>query len=427
MTDVTPPDPALSPDGPADRARIDPPPPKRVDALPVLYVVGFLILAASVIYLWQHPNLPKGAAQEVARVNTLQSQIDALSARVNGVESKPVPATPNLGPLETRVASLEREVATGPASLAQLQARVAALEARPLPTPPPDLRLIEERVAALDARPQVDLRPLDLRLAGLEAKPPVDLKPLESRIAALEGKPPVDLRPLETQVAALNAKPPVDLRPLETQVAALAAKPPVDLRPLQGQVAALSQKEGEDAAALGKRIDTVEAAEKATDAQVISVSARAQMAGKLQGVSAALNAGQLLGEIPGAPPALARYAHTAPPTEAGLRLSFDAAAAEAHRVSQPAISEGQPLLDRMWTRAQQAVTVRRGDQVLVGDPIEGVIAHARQALDAGDLKGAVTALDGLAGPAKAAMADWVSQAQGLLAARAAIGEMAARG
>ncbi len=134
-----------------------------------------------------------------------------------------------------------------------------------------------------------------------------------------------------------------------------------------------------------------------------------------------------MGEIPGAPPALARFAHDAPPTEAGLRLSFDQAADNAHRVSQPAITDNQPLLNRMWTKAQQSVTVRQGDRVLVGDPIAGVLAQARQSLDAGDLVGALKALDGLAGPAKEAMSEWVAQARSLIEARAAIGELAGRG
>ena len=439
MTDDTTPIPSSghSTALPPERARIEPPPPpKRLDALPVLYLVGFVILAASLIYLWKHPGLPRNAAQEVAQVDGLRGQISALQARLAALEAKPAPAAPNLAPIEARLGELERREAASPASLAVLQGQIAALEAHA-------------------AQPGPDLRPLEDQIAKLQAVPPIDLKPLEARLAALEAKPPVDLRPLEARVAAIDARPPVDLKPIEGRLGALEAKPPVDLAPLQQRVDAVAQKEGQDQAALAKRLDaaeaadkqtdaalasigaaakqtdqrvaSIEAAEKQTDARIASVAARAEMAGKLQGVSAALAAGQRLGDVPGAPPALARFAHAAPPTEAGLRLSFDAAAADAHRVSQPAITDNQPLLSRMWTKAQQSVTVRRGDEVLVGDPIEGVLAHARTELDAGDLAGAVRALDGLAGPAKAAMAGWVGQAQSLLDARAAIGELAARG
>ena len=360
----------------SERARIDAAPAaKRLDALPVLYVVGFVILSAALIYLWKHPSLPQNAAAEVERVDTLHQQIDALTAQVAALQTRPVPAAAELGPLNARIGELER---------------------RPAPVLP----------AALN------LAPLEARLAGLEGRPaaaPVDLKPLESRIGTLEGRKPVDLGPLEGRVAALEGRKPVDLGPLTQR--------------LDG----LGQKEGDDLAALGKRVDQVEAAGKQTASGLAAIAERAQQAGRLQAMSAALAAGQRLGDVPGAPPALARFAHDAPPTEAGLRLSFNTAAVVAHDASQPAIAGDRPLLDRMWGRATQAVTVRQGDKVLVGDPIAGVIEHARQALDAGDLQGAVSTLDGLAGPAKAAMAGWVAQAQSLLDARAAIGALAARG
>ncbi len=411
MTDDTTPTPAIPPSIQAERARIEPsPPPKKLDALPVLYLVGFVILAASLIYLWKHPSLPRGAALEVAQIDTVRSQISALQGRVDQLDARPAPAAPNLAPLEARLAELERHAASAPVvNLGALEGRLAAVEARPVAQPPPDLK------------------PLETRLAVLEAKPPIDLRPLEAEVAVLAAKPPIDLKPLDTRIAALEAKPPVDLKPLDGRLAALETKPPVDLGPLQQRIDAMSQKEGQDQAALAKRLDAAEASAKQSDLKIAAVASRAQMAGKLQGVSASLAAGQQLGDVPGAPPALARFAHAAPPTEAGLRLSFDAAAAEAHRVSQPSATGEEPLLSRMWTRAQQSVTVRRGDQVLVGDPMEGVIARARQELDAGDLAGAVKALDALSGPAKAAMAGWIGQATALLDARAAIGELAAQG
>jgi len=89
--------------------------------------------------------------------------------------------------------------------------------------------------------------------------------------------------------------------------------------------------------------------------------------------------------------------------------------------------EDKPFLDRLWTRAQQSVSVREGDRVLLGDPVAGVIAKARAALNGGDLAASLTALQALSGPPKAAMADWIGQAQGLLDARAAVAQLAAHG
>ena len=79
-----------------------------------------------------------------------------------------------------------------------------------------------------------------------------------------------------------------------------------------------------------------------------------------------------------------------------------------------------PFLQRMWQHAQSSVTVKAGNTLVVGDALSSTLAHARQLLDAGDLAGAVAALDGLSGPAAQAMAPWRSQAQSLLDARTAL-------
>ncbi len=372
---------------PGERARIEPSPPqKRLDALPVLYLVGFVILAASLIYLWKHPGLPRDAALEVVRMDSARQQINAIQARMDKLEAQPTAAAFNQAPLE---------------------ARIAAVESRPVP----DTKAIETRLGAVESRPALmtDPGPIERRLAQLEARPPVYLEPLGARIAALEAKPPVDFGPLQSRIVALEAKP------------------PVDLTSLQAKLDATAKQAADEMAALARRLDAIDAQMKQTAASLAATSEKAQRAGKLQVAAAALAAGQKLGDIPGAPAALTRFAQAAPPTEASLRLSFDKAADAAHKASQPVASEDQPLLSRMWNKAQQSVTVRQGDRVLVGDPIAGVLASARQSLDAGDLAGAVTTLDGLQGPPKAAMADWLSQAHALLDARAAIGDMAARG
>ena len=71
------------------------------------------------------------------------------------------------------------------------------------------------------------------------------------------------------------------------------------------------------------------------------------------------------------------------------------------------------------------MTVRQGDRVLVGDSAAGVLARARNALDAGDLAGAVAAVSTLSGPPAAAMAGWRADAQAVLDARAGLAAMAA--
>lgn len=295
----------------------------RIDVLPVLYLIGFLILAAALAYLWRHPA---GTEQQGQRVESLSERLeearrrsDALAARLDALEARPMPA---------------------PVSLAPIESRLAALERRPVPAPP-------------------SLAPLESRLAALEARPAVDVAPLSQRIDALQARLGTDEAELRRIAAGLDA-----------------------------------------------------------------IAGRAARLGRIQAAAAALTAGQPVGEIPDAPPALARFAHEAPPTESGLRLGFEQAAAAASRASRPA-TEGLSFLGRMWARAQSMLTVREGDRVIVGDPAAGVIQHARGQLDAGDLAGAVRTLqDGLSGPARAAMAAWLDQAQALLAARAAIATLA---
>ncbi|MDJ0389960.1 hypothetical protein QMO56_17775 [Roseomonas sp. E05] len=145
----------------------------------------------------------------------------------------------------------------------------------------------------------------------------------------------------------------------------------------------------------------------------------------------ALEAGRPLGHalstLPeDVPPALRRYADTAPPTEASLRLAFEDAAREARASSQPS-GEGQSVWESAANRLGNLVTVRRGDNVVWGDPAGSQLEAARRALDAGDLRGAVKQVEGLPDSAKAPMQDWLDRAHGLLAARDALQQLRAGG
>ncbi|HEX5326561.1 MAG TPA: mitofilin family membrane protein, partial [Acetobacteraceae bacterium] len=81
---------------------------------------------------------------------------------------------------------------------------------------------------------------------------------------------------------------------------------------------------------------------------------------------------------------------------------------------------------RLWQRAQGLISIREGDRVIVGNPAAGVLDEAQTRLDAGDLAGAVAAVSKLTGPPAQALADWLAQANALLAARAALATMAAQ-
>ena len=160
-----------------------------------------------------------------------------------------------------------------------------------------------------------------------------------------------------------------------------------------------------------------------TEQQNARIGERATRLALVQTAQAALAAGEPLGDLPGAPPAISRFGRTRPPTEAALRLAFPDAAARAVAASKPS-TEGETIGQRMWQNARALVTIRQGDRVLVGPPAAETLGRARDRLDAGDLAGAVAALGSLDGPAAQAMADWRDQAQALLDARAALAGMA---
>jgi hypothetical protein len=267
------------------------------------------------------------------------------------------------------------------------------------------------------------LAALEARLARLEQRPAAamptgqapDLGPLTARVAALEQRQVPNLGPLESRIAAVEARPPADSQ-MAGRIDALSARADALETALRTAQSDLTRRLDADDA----RIATAER----NASQISALADRVGRAARGQAAELALNAGQKLGDIPGAPPALARFAAAPPPTEAALKLAFPPAAREALAAARPP-TEGKPLLARLWAETQDLVTVRQGDRVLVGDPAAGVLERGRTALDAGDLAGAVAAVGALTGAPAQAMAGWLADARALLEARAALIEWAA--
>lgn len=336
----------------------------RSAAAAVLLGVSALLLLGAGYLFWQSRTVAGGTAQ-----------------RLDG--------------LDQQVASVSQQVGT-------IEPRLKSVEARPLPSPPPDLRPMQQKLAELDQR----LAAAEQRLPKLDA---LDqrLTALDQREAAFEQKPP----------------PPVPLDPPgRAEVAAMAGR--IDqLVARQNQIGEAAQADAARVQDQIARQDQRIAAAARNSTQIESLTSGAARMIALQGATTALASGRPLGDLPGAPPALAQFASRPPPTEASLRLSFADAAAAARAAGLPPKTDGA-FLDRIWARAQSSVTVRQGDRVLVGDAISGVLAHAQEQVDAGDLAGTLHTLDQLAGPAAAAMQPWRQQAQSLLDARAALVTMA---
>jgi hypothetical protein len=271
-------------------------------------------------------------------------------------------------------------------------------------------------------QPSADLQALQDRIARLEQRPAPgspDLAPLTARVAALEQRPASDLAPLEARVAALEKQFGTAGR-LDAQVDA-------QLGAISNRVDALAGRDQTAIGDLGRRLDTDEVRLTALEHTTAQMAAAAQQAARLariQAAQAALAAGRPLGDLPDAPPAVAHFAAANPPTEASLRLAFPAAEQAALAASRPDLGD-KPFLARVLAHAEDLVTVRQGDRVLVGDPAAGVLARAHTALAAGDLAATVEAVSTLSGPAATAMAGWLADAKALLAARAGLTDMAA--
>jgi hypothetical protein len=130
--------------------------------------------------------------------------------------------------------------------------------------------------------------------------------------------------------------------------------------------------------------------------------------------------------VPNAPPALAVFADTAPPTMAQLRETFPAAArnAEAAGLSN---SGHAGFWAQVKLRLEGMITISNGNRVIFGPPAAAALNRMRAALANDDLAAVISAADTLSPPTQAAMASWLTPARQLLAARQALTAMAQQG
>lgn len=352
------------------------PPPSRVETVVERTVtwplwVAVILLAGAVAWLGTRPPPDTGTSLAEARLASA------------------------LGSLDRRVATLEAAPRPAPAAAA------------PPPAPAPDLAPLISRLTTAEQRlAEIAARPVATVTA---TAPAPDLEPLANRIAALENRPPPAPPPAPPQ--APNLAPLLDrLAALEARPAPAAPPPAPDLGPLRARVEAL---EGRAGGASAEQL----AALAASHARVRAATA----------IGLALAAGQPLAEplrlLQGTPPpALAAFASAAPPTEAELRRDFPAAARAARDAPGAADTDAASAVQRFLGGL---VTLRRGENVLLGDRDTTVLAVAETRLNEGALARAVAELGKLSAPAAAAMAPWKARAEALLAARAALLALAA--
>ncbi len=415
-----------------------------------LALLGVVLEAGALAYGWSHPPVPPALTQDSAHLQDLDGQLqaakqqrDALSAeldksqsRLAALEARPAP---NLAPIEQRLATLEKpgpiastdtsELARRLDSIAGRQDQLAARQQADVNTLSgrTDAAVAQATTAAAAASTALG-RQLDTAQATLgrqlDAAQAADKAARDALANTLSGR--IDTVTAQAAAAATAATAALSGRIDAAQAADKSARDALAAG-LSGRIDAASAQATKSLAdlsgkvgALDSRLATVEQ----SSGKVAGLAARAGTMAQLQSAQDNLAAGHKLGAIPGAPPALARYADTPPPTDAALRLSFADAAEAARLASQPQ-NANRPFLGRIWSRVQQAVVVRQGDDVIVGDPAAGVLARAADAMNAGDLPGTVEIVETLQGPARQAMADWLAQAHGLLDARAALSSLVA--
>ncbi len=227
---------------------------------------------------------------------------------------------------------------------------------------------------------------------------------------------------LEHQIAGLGAGPSV---PQQATAGAKRMKTPeVGL----AQLAARLEGQEVDFASLAATVAADHAAVSKMEANIgdfPELAAKARRMVKIQAAMLALQTGVPLGDLTNVPEALGRYAKKAPPTEAVLRAQFQVYASKALAVGGY-IDTGHS--GNLWERIRASIVglvmVRRGNKIVVGDRDEAIISDARADLAEGNLTGAVQKLGSLPKNAQDVMHPWLTQAENLLAARAALLKLA---
>ena len=385
--------PPASPDQPPPAAPASPPGLlRRLDPTVLPILAAALVLLGAVAWLLGRP-LPQPGADEAA------ARLEALSGRVAALEGR---APPDLAPLREAAAAAAARAEAANRQAAALEQRLAALPAFDPAgfAPRPALEDLASRVEAMARDGAAAGQQGAQRLAAAEQA----LAGFAGRVAANEAALAARTQSIETQ----NAR-------LATMEQALAAR----LAVLEGQIAQRAQAAEQQAARL--------AALEGHAQRLAALEGRSARMAALDAVRVALEAGQPLGAalrpLPNPPEALTRFAGTAPPTEAALRLGFEDAARAGRAASEPPAGGG--VLDSAVSRLSGMVTVRRGEEILWGDAAGAAIERARRALEAGDLEGALGHLTRLSSPAREAMRGWIGQAEALVAARAALRQLAA--
>lgn len=398
-------------------------PARRLDPAVLPILAGVVVLGGALFFLFSTPRTSAVPGED-------------LRGRVANLEALPT----RLQQIEGRLQELAAKPAGDPANRTAITAlgeKLSALDARAAES----TKRLEERATAAESNSGQRVSALEGKLTDSERQMRAALETNSARIGEAEGRFTARLTETERSLAQRVGEAERQLaQRLADAEAAIAPRLAALDKSIADRVETAGKQIDERAKAQAKELDERLAAQKkALDDQLAELNKRVAQAENAErrvgflaargSIESALEAGRPLGQalrrLPGTPPeALRNYADTAPPTEASLRLSFADAARAARAAAEP---QGQGVMDSALARLEGLVTVRRGDQVVVGDTVSGHLEQARRALDAGDLGAAVERLDAMAPQPKEAMSEWLSRARGLLAARSALRDLAVPG
>lgn len=282
---------------------------------------------------------------------------------------------------------------------------------------------------------------LATRLGSAEAA----LNGLTDRLASLENAPvaepvaapAVDLGPLEAAVQALSARlDAIEALPVgegegvsNAAVAAAIEQLKAEVNALKGEGAAATETIQAMADEAAARLAEAEEQAAKLKAEAEEVARKARQAAALGRVQAAMESGapyaQALAEVEGVEPpaALTRYAEAGVPTLATLAAAFPPAAREALELSRRA-TVGDGLGERVAAFLENA-TGARSLAPREGDDPDAVLSRAEAAVKAGDLSAALAEIKLLPAEGQAALAAWVAEVEGRLAAVDAVTALSA--
>lgn len=345
-----------------------------------------------------------------ARIGTITSQLEdqqkrqqtdaaALQARLNRIDA----LEKALGEQRERMASIAGSAAALAARVEKLDMDVKGFGAR-TPAGNDEVKALKADVDALTKR--IEALPKGGADAASLGAVTAELKQLGERLGAVERRAGEFAQSRSADAAAWKAA-----------LDRLAA----ELRGEAGKLAADAERLRKDVAALNDDVKRGSLGE-GTGALLVSVGQLRRAVLEGAPYAAALEAvAALARDRAEMAPALATLRPRAAqgiPTLAGLRARFDRLAVAALRAGAAPAPDAD-VWDRIWSRVQGLVTIRRVGEV-AGDTPAARISRAEAALARGDLAAAAKELAGLTGAAREAVAGWVGDAEARLAADAAV-------